>query len=192
MAKHVVGRVAQIPEGGRLIVTLQGHSIGVFNVGGRLFALLNRCPHQGAELCRGSVLSWLEAEAPGQYRRDGSRHLLQCPWHGWEFDLETGRSFSRSRVRPYPVSVEPGGRVAQEVASGDAALASPSSSPPPVVAEGRSASRLHAGPFIADKYPVAVEDGYIVVTLPGRLTNRRDTNSPQTSPAHDEGSRRQS
>ena len=45
MAKHVVAKVSDVPQGGRLLLTLQGRSVGIFNVGGRFYALLNRCPH---------------------------------------------------------------------------------------------------------------------------------------------------
>ncbi len=37
--------------------------------------------------------------------------VLRCPWHGWEFDLVTGRSLfepSRVRVKVYQVIVEDG------------------------------------------------------------------------------------
>ena len=52
--KFVVARTSDIPDGGRIIVEINGRSIGVFNVGGEFHALLNRCPHSGAPLCRGS------------------------------------------------------------------------------------------------------------------------------------------
>ena len=34
---------------------------------------------------------------------------MRCPWHAWEFDLRTGRSWfdpERTRVKAYPVEVE--------------------------------------------------------------------------------------
>ncbi len=111
MAKHVVvGTVAEIPPGQRKIVEVDGISIGVFNVGGAFHALRNRCPHQGAPLCRGSVKGTALPSAPGEYvwARDGE--ILRCPWHGWEFDLLTGRSVfnpHRVRVKAYEVSIEP-------------------------------------------------------------------------------------
>jgi len=42
---------------------------------------------------------------------DPTRKLLACPWHGWEFDLESGRSIfepERIRVKTYPVTVDDG------------------------------------------------------------------------------------
>lgn len=40
------------------------------------------------------------------YSREGE--ILRCPWHGWEFDVTTGRSIFNPhavRVRAYPVAV---------------------------------------------------------------------------------------
>lgn len=109
MTRHVVAQVADIPPGQRLIVTINGRSIGIFNVAGRFYAVRNSCPHQGGELCLGSLVGLATAERPGQisYTREGE--ILRCPWHGWEFDLATGRSVfdpSRTRVKSYPVEVE--------------------------------------------------------------------------------------
>ncbi|WP_228430618.1 Rieske (2Fe-2S) protein [Baekduia soli] len=44
MARHVVARVSDIPERGRIIVTLQGRSVGIFRVRDKFYAVLNRCP----------------------------------------------------------------------------------------------------------------------------------------------------
>jgi 3-phenylpropionate/trans-cinnamate dioxygenase ferredoxin subunit len=36
---------------------------------------------------------------------------MRCPWHGWEFDIASGRSLfdpDGVRVRNYPVTVEDG------------------------------------------------------------------------------------
>jgi nitrite reductase/ring-hydroxylating ferredoxin subunit len=169
MAKHVVGRVSDIPDGGRVLVTLQGRSMGVFRVNGRFYAVLNRCPHMGAELCRGSILGHLESEVPGEFLHDPSRHLLRCPWHGWEYDLETGQSYFDSRIRPVPVAVERGGLVLAEVDDGVTAPVEPASNgDDPKVAVGLPAPGLVTGPYVAETYPIEVDGEYVVVTLPGR------------------------
>ena len=77
--RHVIARTADIPEGGRLIVDVKGHSIGIFHLHGKYYALLNRCPHLGAELCRGDVVPLLESERPGGDTHDPSRPFLACP-----------------------------------------------------------------------------------------------------------------
>ena len=108
-ARHVVAHVADIPPGDRLIVTIAGRSIGVFNVNGTFYAVRNSCPHQGGELCLGPTVGLATARRPGEiaYSREGE--ILRCPWHGWEFDLATGRSVfdpQRTRVKSYPIEVE--------------------------------------------------------------------------------------
>ena len=66
--------------------------MAVFNVGGRVFAVENSCPHQGGPLCKGRVSGALLPSAPYEYRYDGERPILTCPWHGWEFELESGKA----------------------------------------------------------------------------------------------------
>ncbi len=110
MGRHVVARVGEMPPGSRRIVEVAGRSIGVFNVHGAYYGLRNSCPHQAAPLCLGPVQGMLLPGKPGEYTwaRDGE--ILRCPWHGWEFDILTGRSIfnpHRTRVRTYEVSVEP-------------------------------------------------------------------------------------
>jgi 3-phenylpropionate/trans-cinnamate dioxygenase ferredoxin subunit len=110
VARHVVGRVAEIPPGGRKIVTLEGRSIGVFNVRGTFYALRNACPHQAGPLCRGTITGLLTATDQRTLTLAHDGEIIRCPWHGWEFDLTSGRSVfnpHRLRVRTYPVTVEP-------------------------------------------------------------------------------------
>ncbi|MCW3065376.1 MAG: Rieske (2Fe-2S) protein [Solirubrobacterales bacterium] len=165
MARHVVGRVSDIPDGGRLLVDLQGHSVGIFHVRGRYYALLNRCPHMGAELCRGSILGRLDAAVPGEFSYDDSRSLLRCPWHGWEYDLETGQSYFDSRARSYPVDVEGGEALRPQVEDGSAAPIDEANHAQAAV--GLPSARLQPGPYVAETYPIEIEDDYVVVTLPG-------------------------
>jgi 3-phenylpropionate/trans-cinnamate dioxygenase ferredoxin subunit len=142
--RYAVAAEGEIPPGGRKIVTIERRQIGIFNVDGEYFALRNRCPHQGAALCEGHVLAALESTGPGDLRLADGR-LLQCPWHGWEFDVRTGQSWcepQRTRVRAYPVRVvEPG--------------------------EAARFPGLVPGPHVAETYPVSVQQRQIVVELGG-------------------------
>jgi nitrite reductase/ring-hydroxylating ferredoxin subunit len=101
----------EVPPGKRVVRDLDGLSVGVFNVGGRLYALHNHCPHRGGPLCRGPVTGTaLEtSDFRYDYGRDGE--IIRCAWHGWEFEIATGRSLvdPRIRARTYPVAVEDGG-----------------------------------------------------------------------------------
>jgi 3-phenylpropionate/trans-cinnamate dioxygenase ferredoxin subunit len=137
MARHVVASVGEIAPGDCKIVTVQGREIGVFNVGGEHFALINRCPHEGAPLCRGVLVGLAESDRPGQFRLVRQGEMLRCPWHGWEFDIRTGQSWcdpDSVRARSYAVTVEPGEALAK-------------------------------GPFVAETVPVSVEREYVVVEV---------------------------
>ena len=149
MAKHIVAAVSDIPPGTRTIVEVAGRSIGVFNIGGEFFALRNRCPHQGGPLCTGRQSGVLQAALPGEYEYSRPGEMLRCPWHGWEFDVRTGQSWfdpARTRVRRYDVSVTPGAALAEEVEA--------------------PAPGLEKGPYVAETYPVSVEQNYVVIEMP--------------------------
>jgi nitrite reductase (NADH) small subunit len=71
-----VADVGDIPAGHGSLVDANGVSIAVFNQGGgRFFAVSPVCPHEDGPLAEG----WLEGDA------------VVCPWHGFDFDLRTGR-----------------------------------------------------------------------------------------------------
>jgi len=146
VAKHMIAPVDQFPAGTRRIVNIEGRSIGIFNIDGRFYALRNRCPHQGGPLCDGTILSELEADGPGSYRYNSDVKLLQCPWHGWEYDFNTGQSWwdpVRTRVRQYPVSVESGSSLEMV----------------------RNQAGRVPGPYLAETFPVEVERDYVVVEV---------------------------
>lgn len=108
MRSVVVAQADEIPPGGRKIVEIGGRSIGVFNLDGEFYALRNSCPHQGAPLCAGYQITALSASEPGAYEQNPSRGIVRCPWHGWEFEIRTGRSWfdpEHQRVRSYPAAL---------------------------------------------------------------------------------------
>jgi 3-phenylpropionate/trans-cinnamate dioxygenase ferredoxin subunit len=118
MTRHVVAPAREIPPGSRRIVTVEGRRIGVFNLDGTFYALLDRCPHQGGRLCLGDAVGLVQSAEPGTYHYSRPGEFLKCPWHGWEFDIRTGQSWCdprRTRVRTYAVSVEPGPYIAETI-----------------------------------------------------------------------------
>jgi len=150
MTRYRVATVDEIPAGQRKIVEVAGRSIGVFNIGGEFFALRNRCPHQGGPLCLGPLGGFVVSSGPGEYTYSRQGEILRCPWHGWEFDIRTGQSWfdpQGVRVRRYTVTVE--GDAARGV---DAVVPSPG---------------LEPGPFVAETYPISVEQQWVVVEIPG-------------------------
>ncbi|WP_068298362.1 Rieske (2Fe-2S) protein [Pararhodobacter sp. CCB-MM2] len=137
MTEHVVCRLDEIPVGSAKRVSIGPRDIAIFNVGGKLSAIANRCPHEGAQLCLGRVSGSARADRPGQHRLEREGELVRCPWHGWEFDLATGKSYcdpERMKVRSFEVSVKPGDTLAE-------------------------------GPYQIETFEVSVRDAYVVLTL---------------------------
>ena len=148
MPKYVVATVDEIPPGTRKIVEIGGRSVGVFNIAGEYFALRNKCPHQSGPLCAGTLSGLVQSSKPGEYQYSRPSEILRCPWHGWEFDIRTGQSWCdplQTRVRRYEVQVETGSQL-------EAADLDPTT--------GRI-----KGPYMAETYPVAVEQRVVVVEI---------------------------
>jgi nitrite reductase/ring-hydroxylating ferredoxin subunit len=96
MPEIFVARSEDLTEGGRRLLEVDGKIIGVIRANGRLRAFLNQCPHQGGPVCEGRLIHRVE-EVLGEnktYLRmrfvEEDLHIV-CPWHGWEFNMETGR-----------------------------------------------------------------------------------------------------
>lgn len=137
MSRHIVATVDEIPPGGRKLVKLAGREIAVFRAGDRYHAMQDRCPHEGASLCRGRLVGLATSPAPGRYAVEREGEILRCPWHGWEFDITTGQSLcdpERVRVRSYPATLVAGQAVVP-------------------------------GPYAAETYEVKVENEYVVLNL---------------------------
>lgn len=107
---HRVCRTSELPVGSSMVVEVGDRSVGVFHLPDGYHALLNRCPHRGAPLCRGKVTGLVTADRPQEFNLEREGEIVRCPWHGWEFDITTGRSVfnpHRVRTRTYPVTTEP-------------------------------------------------------------------------------------
>ena len=88
--------VEELPVGGRKLVRHDDKRIAVFRTDRDVYAVDNRCPHQGYALLQGAVKG----------------EQLTCAWHHWKFELDEGGvcSFGGEAVRSYPVEVR-GGQV---------------------------------------------------------------------------------
>ena len=108
MVRYVAVKTSDVPAGGNKVVSVGGREIVIFHANGEFFALLNRCPHEGAPLSHAVCVAHLHSSEPGEFKRSRVGELLRCPWHGWEYDMRTGQSYcdpSRLKVRAYPVTV---------------------------------------------------------------------------------------
>lgn len=103
-----IGTVEQLERDGRLIARVGGREIGVVSTPDGPRAVRNRCPHQGGALCLGTVAERLVGN-PGHYQLGGTT-MLRCPWHGWEFSVESGLCADdpSKRVATYRVRVDDG------------------------------------------------------------------------------------
>jgi nitrite reductase/ring-hydroxylating ferredoxin subunit len=76
--------------GDRAVVEAGDREIVVLRVDGELHAFDNACPHEGNPLVEGEVLG----------------EVLECAYHGWRFDLETGACLVGDEpARRYPVEL---------------------------------------------------------------------------------------
>jgi nitrite reductase (NADH) small subunit len=89
---HRVAAVSEIPVGSARELTAGGRVIALFNVGGTLYALDGICPHAGGPLGEGTL------QGP----------VITCPWHGWQFDVTTGRHCLNARLEHtrFPLKIE--------------------------------------------------------------------------------------
>jgi nitrite reductase (NADH) small subunit len=105
--RHKIGRSRDFAVGEMKLVELNGREVGVIRLhNGELRAVMNRCPHKGAPICRGIVGGVWDSTGPGQLTLDEGRDVLVCPWHGFAFDLKTGREVCWRRpanLRMYPI-----------------------------------------------------------------------------------------
>jgi 3-phenylpropionate/trans-cinnamate dioxygenase ferredoxin subunit len=99
-AEVEVAALADFPPGSVKIVMAGAVAVGVYNCGGELYAIEDRCSHDDGPLCE------------GDWEPEDCRVI--CPRHGSAFDLATGRPLSLPAYEPvqtYPVRVDDDGMV---------------------------------------------------------------------------------
>jgi nitrite reductase/ring-hydroxylating ferredoxin subunit len=105
-----IGPSERLPDGGRLVLDVDDMTIGIFRVGGRLYAYENRCPHQGGPVCQGTMLPGVvevldAASVSTGFAFDDADARIVCPWHGYEFRITTGSHPARQSIRLRAVAV---------------------------------------------------------------------------------------
>ena len=89
-------RRSELGADGRKLVRHGGKQVLVIAREGRVFAIANRCPHEGYPLSEGTI---------------GPGCVLTCNWHNWKFDLASGAALvGRDPVRTYELK-ERGGEI---------------------------------------------------------------------------------
>ncbi|SFS90234.1 Rieske (2Fe-2S) protein [Halostagnicola kamekurae] len=104
-----IAEVGDIPVGEGEGFDIGGIEIAVFNTGDEYYAISNRCSHQHAPLCNAGDEK-INAEDTWTGERGGvdtEACTVSCPWHLWEWDLETGEhEASGQRIGTFDCRVE--------------------------------------------------------------------------------------
>ena len=100
MAFEKAANLSEVPAGTIKEVQLGGKAVALANVGGTFYAINGTCLHRGGPLGQGLV--------------EGT--VVTCPWHGWQYDVTTGKTVMnpnagvgclRTEVRGDEVYVDP-------------------------------------------------------------------------------------
>ena len=88
----IVGATGDLRPGACIRVELpDGDELAIYNVNGEYYATENFCPHRGAPLSEGILCG----------------HIVECGWHGWQFDVRSGECLTVSeKLKTYDVVVE--------------------------------------------------------------------------------------
>jgi 3-phenylpropionate/trans-cinnamate dioxygenase ferredoxin component len=89
--------VEELPPGAKRVVTWEDLEIGIVNCNGEVLAVEDRCSHDDGDLMEGDV--------------DEENCTVECPRHGSEFDLRTGKPLNLPAYVPietYAVTIQDG------------------------------------------------------------------------------------
>lgn len=87
--------LSELPPGERRLVEWDDLEIGVFNCGGTVYAIEDRCSHDDGSLIDGEL--------------DEESCTIECPRHGSRFDIRTGKPKTLPAYVPvdtFPVIIE--------------------------------------------------------------------------------------
>jgi nitrite reductase (NADH) small subunit len=84
-------RLEELPPGTVRELQVEGKAIAVANVGGKFYAIDNLCLHRGGPLGQGPLHG----------------NLVSCPWHGWQYDVTSGKVLENPAINVdcYPTEV---------------------------------------------------------------------------------------
>lgn len=88
-----VARLDDLQEGGMLRCSVAGREVVLTSINGEVFAFDAICPHRKGPLDSGDI----------------EDHVVTCPWHGWRFDIRTGKSATHpGQIACFQVDVRDG------------------------------------------------------------------------------------
>ncbi|WP_417393358.1 Rieske (2Fe-2S) protein [Gimesia sp.] len=96
MGKKIrIADLTAVPEGQAGEFVAEDRIIALYHVDGAYYAMDGVCPHAGGPLGEGALTG----------------NIVTCPWHGWQFDVTTGKHCLNERLchPTYSVFVEEDG-----------------------------------------------------------------------------------
>lgn len=87
-----IAPLEQLPDGERIFIEVEGRSIVIFNLAGKLFAIGDVCSHDSGPVGDGDI----------------EKFEIICPRHGAHFDIRSGKATALPAVQDipsYPVHV---------------------------------------------------------------------------------------
>jgi nitrite reductase (NADH) small subunit len=68
-------KIAEVPAGTIHEFQVAGKAVALANVAGKFYAISDVCVHRGGPLGQGEL----------------HENVVTCPWHGWQYDVTTGK-----------------------------------------------------------------------------------------------------
>ncbi len=87
-----IASIHDVPEGTGKEFVAGSRIVALFNLNGQLHAIDGICAHAGGPVAKGSIKGC----------------IVTCPWHGWQYDVTTGKHCLNDRIsqEAFPVTVE--------------------------------------------------------------------------------------
>ena len=92
LKRYHVAAVSDVPPGAGREFVVGGRIVALFNTDGAYYALDGICPHAGGPIAKGTLCG----------------AVVTCPWHGWQFDVTSGRHCLNPQLKQpgFPVVIE--------------------------------------------------------------------------------------
>jgi nitrite reductase/ring-hydroxylating ferredoxin subunit len=92
--EHIwIASLHELPPGSMIYRLIEGLPIALANVAGSIYAFGDTCRHEGGPLSSGVLID----------------HTVTCPWHGWTYDIRSGKSIVPPvglRIPTYALHIE--------------------------------------------------------------------------------------
>jgi len=101
-------KTADVAVGKPRLVTIGRIRVGIFQLEDGYAALLNICPHRAGQLCEGPISGTTRQTDKTEFVYERAGEIIRCAWHGWEFDIRSGKCLvdDKLKARTFPVQVD--------------------------------------------------------------------------------------